>query len=211
MPANLEFAIPPIRQWKHAALPVALSPQELSKVLAAPCERTVKELRNRAILLLLARLGLRAGEVVRLRLEDLDWRHGNLLVRAGKNHRERILPLPEDAGEALAAYLKDGRPSSDKRAVFLNLCPPYRPIESVQTIWAVAVQALKNAGVSTSRPGAHVFRHTVATHMVCGGATFKSVSEVLGHQTLGVTGIYAKLDLSSLAQVALPWPAGGAQ
>lgn len=211
LPANLEFAIPPIRQWKHAALPIALSPQELSKVLAAPCQRTVKDLRNRAILLLLARLGLRAGEVVRLRLEDLDWRHGNLLVRAGKNHRERILPLPEDAGEALAAYLKDGRPSSDKRAVFLNLCPPYRPIESVQTIWTVAVQALKNAGVSTSRPGAHVFRHTVATHMVCGGATFKSVSDVLGHQTLGVTGIYAKLDLSSLAKVALPWPAGGAQ
>jgi integrase/recombinase XerD len=210
--ANLECAIPPIRQWKHASLPTALSTEELTKVLAVPSEHTVKGLRNRAILLLLARLGLRAGEVLRLCLEDIDWRRGNLLVRAGKNHRERILPLPEDVGEALAAYLKDGRrPSSNKRGVFLNLCPPYRPLEGSQTIWVVATQALKDAGVSTPRPGAHVFRHTVATHMVCRGATFKSVSDVLGHQTLGVTGIYAKLDLPSLAKVALPWPGGGAQ
>lgn len=207
---HLVYAIPPIRQWKHAALPVALSPSELGKVLTLAHEGTAKGLRNRAILLLLARLGLRAGEVLRLCLEDIDWRQGKLLVRAGKNHRERILPLPEDAGAALAAYLKDGRPASSQRAVFLNLCPPYRPLHSSQTIWVVATQALRDAGVSTSRPGAHVFRHTVATHMVCGGATFKSVSDVLGHQTLGVTGIYAKLDLPALAKVALPWP-GGAQ
>jgi integrase/recombinase XerD len=210
LPTHLEYAIPPIREWRHARIPAALSADELNKVLAVPFERTAKGLRNRVIILLLARLGLRAGEVLRIHLEGLDWRQGKLLVRAGKNHRERVLPLPEDVGEALAAYLKDGRPSSRQRAVFLNLCPPYRPLGSSITIWAIAVQALRDAGVSASRPGAHVFRHTVATHMVCGGATFKSVSDVLGHQTLGVTGIYAKLDLASLAQVALPWP-GGAQ
>lgn len=209
-PAHLECAIPRIRQWKHAGLPAALSREELGKVLTVPYERTFKGLRNRAIILLLARLGLRAGEVVRIHLEDIDWRQGKLLVRAGKNHRERALPLPEDAGEALAGYLKNGRPSSRSRSVFLNLCPPYRPLTSSITIWAIAIQALQAAGVSTSRPGAHVFRHTVATHMVCGGATFKSVSDVLGHQTLGATGIYAKLDLASLAQVALPWPGGAA-
>jgi site-specific recombinase XerD len=143
-------------------------------------------------------------------LEDIDWRQGKLLVRAGKNHRERILPLPEDLGEALAAYLKDGRPSCNQRAVFLNLCPPNRAIRSPQVVWTVATQALRDAGVSTPRPGAHLFRRTVATHMVCRGATFKAVSDVLGHHTLGVTGIYAKLDLVSLAKVALPWP-GGAQ
>jgi site-specific recombinase XerD len=208
--AHLEYAIPPIRQWKHAALPAALSPEELGKVLAVPCERTVKSLRNRAIILLLARLGLRAAEVLRLRLEDVEWRQAKLLVRAGKNHRERVLPLSEDVGEALTTYLKDGRPSADWRAMFLNLCYPYRPLGSSQTIWAIATQALRQAGVSTTHPGAHVFRHTVATHMVCGGATFKSVSDVLGHRTLGVTGVYAKLDLASLAKVALPWP-GGAQ
>jgi len=208
--AHLEYAIPPIRQWKHAALPAALSPEELGKVLAAPCERTVKSLRNRAIILLLARLGLRAGEVLRLHLEDVEWRQAKLLVRAGKNHRERVLPLLEDVGEALTTYLKDGRPSAGRKAMFLNLCYPYRPLGSSQTIWAIATQALQQAGVSTTRPGAHVFRHTVATHMVCGGATFKSVSDVLGHRTLGVTGVYAKLDLASLAKVALPWP-GGAQ
>lgn len=205
---HLEFAIPPIRQWKHAALPAALSLEELGKVLAVPCERTVKSLRNRAIILLLARLGLRAGEVLRLHLEDIEWRQAKLLVRAGKNHRERVLPLPEDVGEALTTYLKDGRPSTDWRAMFLNLCYPYRPLGSSQTIWTIAIQALRQAEVSTTRPGAHVFRHTVATHMVCGGATFKSVSDVLGHHTLGVTGIYAKLDLASLAKVALPWPGG---
>jgi site-specific recombinase XerD len=208
--AHLEFAIPPIRQWKHAGLPAALSPDELGKVLAVPCEHTAKSLRNRAIILLLARLGLRAAEVLRLHLEDVEWRQAKLLVRAGKNHRERVLPLPEDVGQALTTYLKDGRPSTGQRAMFLNLCYPYRPLGSSVTVWAIATQALRQAGVSTSRPGAHVFRHTVATHMVCGGATFKSVSDVLGHQTLGVTGIYAKLDLASLAKVALPWP-GGAQ
>ncbi len=210
LPAHLEFAIPSIRQWKHAALPPALSAEELGKVLAAPGDHTAKSLRNRAIILLLARLGLRAGEVLRLHLEDIDWRQAKLLVRAGKNHRERVLPLPQDAGEALAAYVKDGRLSTGRRAIFLNLCYPHRPLRSSQTMWAIATQALRAAGVSTARPGAHVFRHTVATQMVCGGATFKSVSDVLGHRTLAVTGVYAKLDLASLAKVALPWP-GGAQ
>jgi site-specific recombinase XerD len=208
--AHLEFAIPPIRQWQQAALPTALSPDELGKVLAVPCEGTVKSLRNRAIILLLARLGLRAGEVLRLHLEDIDWRQAKLLVRAGKNHRERALPLPEDVGQALTAYLKDGRPSANQRAIFLNLCYPFRSIGDSHTIWRIAKQALRQAGVSATHPGAHIFRRTVATHMVCGGATFKSVSDVLGHQTLGVIGIYAKLDLASLAKVALPWP-GGAQ
>jgi integrase/recombinase XerD len=210
LPAHLVYAIPPIRQWKHAALPPALSPEELSKVLSLPCQGTAKSLRDRAIILLLARLGLRAGEVPRLHLEDIDWRQGKLLVRAGKNRRERVLPLPEDVGAALATYLKDGRPSANRRTLFLNLCYPYRPLGSGQTIWAIATQALRNAGVPRTLSGAHVFRHTVATHMVCGGATFKSVSDVLGHRTLGVTGIYAKLDLAALAKVALPWP-GGAQ
>jgi site-specific recombinase XerD len=116
--------------------------------------------------------------------------------------------LLEDPGEALAAYLKDGRPAGRQRAVFLNLCPPYRALRSPQVVRAAATRALRDAGVSTSRPGAHLFRRTVATHMVCRGAPFKAISDVLGHHTLGVTGIYAKLDLAALAQVALPWPGG---
>src|ERR1019366_9345029 len=157
-------------------------------MLAIPCERTVKSLRNRAIILLLARLGLCAGEVLRLHLEDVDWRQAKLLVRAGKTHRERVLPLPEDVGQALISYLKDGRPAADRRAMFLNLCYPHRSIGSSHTVWKIALQALRRAGVSTTHPGAHIFRRTVATHTVCGGATFKSVSDVLGHQTLGVIG-----------------------
>ena len=208
LPASLEHAIPRFRQWRHAVLPAVLSAEELERVLAVSWGRTVQGLRNRAILLLLAHLGLRAGEVVRLCLEDIDWRQGQLLVRAGKNHRERVLPLLNGPGEALAAYLKDGRPASPLRAVFLNLCPPYRALRSPQVVRAVATRALRDAGVSASRPGAHLFRRTVATQMVCRGAAFKSISDVLGHHTLGVTGIYAKLDLVSLAKVALPWPGG---
>jgi site-specific recombinase XerD len=208
LPASLEYAIPRIRQWKHATLPAVLSEEDLAKVIEAPCDRNVKDLRNRAILLLLARLGLRAGEILRLCLEDIDWRIGQLLVRAGKNRRERVLPLSEEVGEALAAYLKDGRPSGNQRPVFLSLCPPYRPLRNSQVVSMVATQALKDAAVSTPHPGAYLFRHTVATHMVCRGATFKSVSDVLGHRTLSVTGVYAKLDLTALAKVALPWPGG---
>jgi site-specific recombinase XerD len=189
-------------------LPAALSPEELAKVLKAPCDRTAKGLRNRAILLLLARLGLRAGEVRRIGLDDVDWRQGNLLIRAGKNHHERILPLPEDVGEALIEYLRHGRPRYKGRTVFLTVDPPYRPLVSSAPISILAKQAVERSGVQTARPGAHVFRHTVATHMVCGGASFKSVSDVLGHRTLAVTGIYAKLDLASLAKIALPWPGG---
>lgn len=164
LPSSLEHAIPRFRQWRHAVLPATLSPEDLERVVAAPCERTGKDLRNRTILLLLARLGLRAGEVVRLCLEDIDWRQGKLLVRAGKNHRERVLPLLDDLGQALAAYLKDGRPPSSLRAVFLNLCPPHRALQSRQVVWTVATQALHTAGVSTPRPGAHLFRRTLATH-----------------------------------------------
>jgi integrase len=161
--ASLECAIPPIRQWKHATLPAALSPEDLAKVLAEPHERTVKGLRNRAILLLLARLGLRAGEVRRICLEDIDWRQGNLLIRAGKNHRERILPLPEDVGEALIDYLQHGRPSHKGRTIFLTLDPPYRPLVSSAPISMLATQAIESAGVQTARTGAHVFRHYAAS------------------------------------------------
>ena len=179
-----------------------LSSEELAKVLEVPCERTANGLRNRAVVLLLARLGLRAGEVRRIGLDDVDWRQGNLLIRAGKNHHERILPLAEDVGEALIEYLRHGRPRYKGRTVCLTVDPPYRPLVSSAPISILARQAVERAGVQTTRPGAHVFRHTVATHMVCGGASFKSVSDVLGHRTLAVTGVYAKLDLASLAKIA---------
>ncbi len=208
-PAHLEYAIPRVRQWTHAALPRFLTTNDLDRVLAVPVEPTPKGLRDRAMLLLLVRLGLRAGEVVRLQLDDIDWRVGSVLIRAGKTRRERVLPLPQDAGEAMVRYLKEGRPTSPHRQIFLNLCPPHEPLASSVVLTGIAQSVLRQAGVPSHRPGAYVFRHTIATHMVRRGTTFKEIADVLGHRSLVSTAIYAKLDLPSLAQVAIAWPGGG--
>jgi site-specific recombinase XerD len=208
IPNHLPYAVPRVRQWRHAALPRFLATEDLKRVLALPTDTTAKGLRDRAMLLLLARLGLRAGEVVRLELEDVDWRAGNILIRAGKTRRERILPLPHDAGDALVHYLKDGRPASTHRRIFVGLCPPHEPLASSVVITGAAKAALRKAGVSSHRPGAYVFRHTIATHMVQRGTTFKEIADILGHRSLESTNVYAKLDLCSLAQVAIAWPGG---
>ena len=208
IPHHLPYAVPRVRQWRHAALPRSLATEDLKRVLALPTDATAKGLRDRAMLLLLARLGLRAGEVVRLELEDIDWRAGHILIRAGKTRRERILPLAHDAGDALVQYLKEGRPVSTHRRIFLGLCPPHEPLASSVVPTAAAKAALRKAGISSHRPGAYVFRHTIATHMVQRGTTFKEVADILGHRSLESTTIYAKLDLCSLAQVAIAWPGG---
>jgi site-specific recombinase XerD len=209
IPDRLQYAVPRVRQWKHAGLPRFLTTEDLNHVLAVSADPTPQGLRDRAMLLLLARLGLRAGEVVRLRLDDIDWRAGSLLIRAGKTRRERVLPLPQDAGAALVCYLKEGRPASCYRQIFLNLCPPHEPLASSVVLTGIAQAALLQAGVTSHRLGAYVFRHTIATHMVWQGTTFKEIADVLGHRSLESTAIYAKLDLPSLAQVAIAWPGGG--
>jgi integrase len=156
----------------------------------------------------LVRLGLRAGEVVRIQLDDIDWRAGNVLIRAGKTRRERVLPLPQSAGEAIVRYLKEGRPASAHRHLFLSLCPPHVPLTSSGVPTGIAQSVLRRAGVPCRRPGAHVFRHTIATHLVWRGTTFKEIADILGHRSLESTAIYAKLDLPSLAQIAGAWPGG---
>ena len=208
IPPHLQYAVPRVRQWTHAALPRFLMTEDLNRVLALPTDSTAKGLRDRAMLLLLARLGLRAGEVARIELDDIDWRGGSILIRAGKTRRERILPLPKDAGEALVRYLKEGRPASLHRRIFLNLCPPHEPLASSVVLTGIAQAGLRQAGITSHRPGAYVFRHTIAAHMVWRGTTFKEVADILGHRSLQSTTIYAKLDLASLAQVAIAWPGG---
>jgi len=204
--AGFGGAIPPVRAWKHAGLPRHVSEEELLRVIALCRKETARGRRDRAMLLLLARLGLRPGEVLRLSLQDIDWRNGSLLIRAGKTHRERSLPLPQDAGEALLNYITMDRPKAINGAVFLALNPPHKPIKNSQVVSKVVVDLLRQAGVCTARPGAYVLRHTLATHMVRRGASFKQIADVLGHRQVGSTAGYAKLNLSSLAQVALPWP-----
>ena len=203
---GLEAAIPSPRQAIHTALPMRLTVAEVERVLARSTGTTPKELRNSAILVLLARLGLRAREVVGLRLDDIDWHAGRLRIAPGKTHRAHLLPLSEDVGQALAAYLVQGRPTSASRLVFLNWRPPFRPLAGASAISRVARRAMEHAGIP-ARPllGAHTFRHTVASQMVNDGASFKDVADVLGHRSLQTTAIYAKLDLEALAAVALPW------
>jgi site-specific recombinase XerD len=205
--AGIEGAIPPIWRTKHATIPRHVSPEQLETILAllSPDDRP-GAIRDRAMLLLCARLGLRPGEVFELKLNDLDWGAGCVLIRAGKTSRERLLPLPEDAGAALAGYLRDARPVSSERAVFLSLIPPHKPLHAIGTLINLVNRLLREAGIGTPCSGAYVLRHTLATALVCSGASFKQVADILGHSSLTTTGIYAKLDLPSLAKVALPWP-----
>jgi integrase/recombinase XerD len=162
-------------------------------------------LRNRAILFLLARLGLRAQDVVSLCFDDIDWADGRFALRPGKTRRARTLPLPHDVGQAVVVYVQSGRPHSASRQVFVRSRPPFRLLTSA-AVWAIVRQAFTRAGLVVP-PGvaSHIFRHTIASQMVNHGASFKDVADVLGHQSIQTTGIYAKLDLEALAAVALPW------
>ncbi len=204
---NLAKAIPSGRSWRHAGLPKHFSLEELDRVVAVCKKDASLPLRDRAIVLLLARLGMRSGEVRQLQLEHVDWAQGAIHIRLGKARRERVLPLPEDAGAALVDYLRQERPPCSDRTIFLRSCPPHKPLGSIAEI---VKRVLKKAGITGAGVGAHHFRHTVATHMVRQGVPFKDVADVLGHRKLDSTAIYAKLDVPSLLGVALPWP-GGAQ
>ncbi len=208
VPAGLYGAVPAVRTWRHSSIPRAISAEEVERVLAACDAESAYGLRERAVVLLLARLGLRAGEVIRLRVDDIDWVRGCILVRAGKTHRERTLPLSQEVGDALVLYVRQSRPVSAHRELFLRWRPPFRPLCESVSISALVQKLLKRAGVSIYRPGAHVFRHTLATGMANNGTTFKAIADVLGHGSLASTEIYAKLNLGSLSQVAMPWPGG---
>jgi site-specific recombinase XerD len=180
----------------------------VERVLAVYQDDTISSLRNYAMLLLLARLGLRSQDVISLCLDDIDWANGRLDFRPGKSRRERSLPLPQDVGQAIVAYVQTGRPQSESREVFLRCRPPFRPLTK-SAVWCMVRQAFAQAGIVVP-PGiaSHIFRHTAASHMVNRGASFKDVADGLGHRSLETTGIYAKLELDALAAVALPWGGG---
>jgi site-specific recombinase XerD len=207
--AGLDGIIPGVRQWKLASLPRTLTSDEVQRVIEAVDTSTCAGARDHAILLLLSRLGLRAGEVAALRVPDIDWREGCVRIRPGKTGRERRLPLAQEVGTALVHALK-GRPANVAReGVFVRARPPHR-ILTASAITGVAQRALRRADVPLTRRGAHAFRHTVASHLVQHGVSLKAVADILGHAELETTAIYAKLDVTTLLTVALPWP-GGAQ
>jgi integrase/recombinase XerD len=163
--------------------------------------------RDYAILLLLARLGLRAPEVVALNLEDIDWEAGRLTVH-GKGGRSTQMPLPADVGEAVAAYLCNGRPRCLSRRVFIRAKAPLGGFASSVAICVIVVHALERAGVESARKGAHLFRHTLACDLLRQGCSLDEIGELLRHQSPDTTAIYAKVDLTALQSLALPWPGG---
>jgi site-specific recombinase XerD len=208
---GLGAAIPSPRQFLHATLPARATAEQVTEVLACCENGTPIGLRDHAVLLLLVRLGLRAREVVRLTLNDFDWQQGIIRIRAGKTRCERLLPLPEEVGAALVTYLRRARPPSPERALFLQAQPPHRPWSGASAVSQLVHRRLLQSGFpATPWRGAHLFRHTVASQRVNAGVSLKEVADLLGHQSLTTTSLYAKLDLETLACVALPWQGGKA-
>jgi integrase/recombinase XerD len=204
---RLEAAIPIVAHWRLCTLPRSLNEQQLERVLASIHGSTPCSYRDRAIVLCLSTLGLRPGEVAALHLDDIDWRRGTIALRTRKTGRGAVLPLPRDAGRAIIDYLRRERPSTDERRVFVQHlgCRTGAPISS-GVVSAAVVRALRRAGINSPLEGAYVFRHTLAGRMVNHGASLKEVADVLGHRHLDTTMIYAKLNVASLCEVALPWP-----
>lgn len=205
---DLAACVPAVANWKLSAIPRAIPPAQVDLVLASIDRKTVMGRRDYAILLILARLGLRAGEIKTLTLEDLDWQQGFITVR-GKGGRYSQLPLPADVGEAIADYLRNGRPAvSSSRCVFLRAKAPIGGFNGQSGIGTVVRHALERAGINAARKGAHQFRHALASQMLRQGASLSEIGELLRHRSPQTTAIYAKVDLVSLATLALPWPGG---
>ncbi len=194
-------AVPPVASWRDTWIPRAVPLADVERLIASCDRSTLDGARDAAIVLLLARLGLRSIEVARLELSDLDWRAGELLVR-GKGGREDRLPLPDDVGTALAEYLTV-RGRREFRHVFLTLRAPTRPIRP-DLVGDVVRRACERAAVAEFTP--HRLRHALASEMLAQGASLQEIGQVLRHRHLSTTAIYAKVDLERLRQVALPWP-----
>jgi integrase/recombinase XerD len=203
IPVPLAAAVPSVAGWRLSSLPKGLDPAQLGRLLAACDRRTATGRRDYAILLLLTRLGLRAGEVAGLRLDDIDWRAGQILVR-GKGNRAERLPLPADVGAAIAAYLRRGRPgTAEGRSVVVRVHAPHRAL-TTGGVTMVVFDAAQRAGLGKIH--AHRLRHTAATQMLRAGSPLAEVGQVLRHRSPLTTAIYAKVDRAALAVLARPWP-----
>ncbi len=205
----LAAAVPAVASWATTpAVPKAISPRHAQRAIASCDSRTRVGVRDRAVLLLLARLGLRAHEIIALRLEDCDWDSGHLRVRS-KGGREQLVPLPAEVGAAIAAYLQRGRPTSKDRHIFLRSNAPIRGLmHGSDAIGTIVRRALKRAQVDAPHRGSHQFRHALAVRMMQWGASLSEIGEVLRHQSPQTTSIYARVDIGALRSLAMPWPGG---
>jgi site-specific recombinase XerD len=199
---RLDRAVPSVAGSRLAGLPKRIGADNVRRLLDACDRSTANGRRDFAIVSLVARLGVRIGAVAELRLDDIDWRAGEITVR-GKGDSQR-LPLPQQVGEAIADYLHNGRPAAaETRAVFLTVLPPARPMCRTAFAWVV-VRAAERAGLG--HVNAHRLRHTLASEMLAGGADLPSIGQVLGHRMLESTAVYAKCDREVLRRIARPWP-----
>jgi len=200
--APLGQAVPPVANRKGTGLPRGLDSGAVARLLASCDRRTRLGRRDFAILLVLARLGLRAGEIAGLSLDDIDWRAGEIVVH-GKGGRDDRLPLPDDVGAAIVGYLRRGRPKTDSRTVFVRAIAPIVALTPPGVTWVV-YSACERAGVA--KVGAHRLRHTLACGVLRTGGSLVEAGQILRHAAVGTTAIYAKVDFAALAPLAQPWP-----
>lgn len=206
---DLTSAVPTVAGWRTSELPHYLEPGDVRKLLATCDRKTDNGKRNYAILLLLARLGLRAGEVSRLELSDIDWNASEIRIN-GKHGRVDRLPLPQDVGKAVVEYLKCRHAESSSKRLFLHANAPYMGLEATppNSVSSIVRRGLKRAHLNPPHKGAHILRHSLATRMLGRGVSIFQIGQVLRHATIQTTEIYAKVDLTSLRKIAQPWPGG---
>jgi integrase/recombinase XerD len=202
---DLAAAVPAVANWSMTSVPRGIAPDQVRQLLASVDRATPIGRRDYAILLLLARLGVRSGEAASLELDDIDWSLGLLSVR-GKGGRRNELPLPADVGKAIAEYLRRGRPPSTSRRVFLRAKAPIRGFIGATGVGAVVQHCIRRAGIKAPTHGAHQFRHGLAAQMLRKGASLSEIGDLLGHRHPQTTMIYTKVDLVALRSLALPWP-----
>lgn len=203
---DLTSSVYTVRQWTLAALPKYMPFEDVQKILSVPDRKTISGKRDYAMLLLLSCLGLRSNEVVSLKKSDLNLKSGALTIRKTKTHRERVLPLTMELAEALVDYLKHRRESTPFDEVFLRTIAPYTPITSSSAVGSAVASCIHQSGIKSPTLGTHQFRHSLATHLVNNGSTIKEVADILGHVSIQSTAIYAKIQLTRLKDLGLPFP-----
>src|SRR5437867_1881747 len=203
--STLVDALPTIAHWKRASCPDYLSKEEVEKLIVVCNPMTAEGARDMAVLLLLVRLGLRAGDIVHLRHADIDWEHGALHV-SGKGRRLSVLPLPQDVGDAILNYVEHWRPDVRDEHVFLRVNAPFVPLAGSSAVSSLVNRAARRARLSASRIGAHILRHTAASLMLRKGVSLQTIGGLLRHQSIDTTALYAKIDVDMLLEIAQPWP-----
>lgn len=210
-PVGLERAVPSIARWRLDKVPRHLPWEKVRQLIDSVNTSHAFGLRDKAVLLLLAMLGLRNSEVRRLRLTDVRWRAGEIHLPKTKSSKARVLPMPHEVGAALADYVLHARPVVDVPEVFMTHRAPYGPFSSPAGVGAIVGEQLRRTGIAAPCRGAHMLRHSIATRLVNEGVPIKTIADVLGHKSIDTTAIYTKVDVKRLALAALPFPTEGAR